>query len=68
MRRKEFLIKDYEELELLANHSEVGYLGFSDPEGYSRVVPLDFLLKNYNIYFTGPLKGRNLKPWNPILK
>ncbi len=61
MRRKDFVFKDYDELEIIAKHSEVGYLGIHDPDGYPRVVPLNFLLNNQNIYFHGALEGEKFE-------
>ena len=57
MRRQDFMFKDYDELEVIAKGCEVGYLGINDPDGYPRVVPLNFLLKNQCIYFHGAEEG-----------
>ncbi len=57
MRRDEFREDNSDEIERLAHRCEVGYLGITDPEGYPRVVPLNFALKNGCIYFHGALEG-----------
>ncbi len=60
MRRKDFMSKDYDELEAIAKHCEVGYLGIHDPDGYPRIVPLNFLLIDRCIYFHGAQEGEKL--------
>ncbi len=61
MRRKDFEFKDYDELEILAKHCEIGYLGIHDPDSYPRVVPINFLLKNQCIYFHGAKEGEKFE-------
>lgn len=57
MRRNEFSVSDAAELKGLAARCEVGFLGIVDPEGFPRVIPLNFLLKDGCIYFHGALDG-----------
>ncbi|MFQ5652406.1 MAG: pyridoxamine 5'-phosphate oxidase family protein [bacterium] len=53
MRREDFMFTDYDELEIIAQRCDVGYLGIHDPDGYPRVIPLNFHLMNPCIYFHG---------------
>lgn len=57
MRRQEFMKEDEHELAAIAQRCAVGYLGVHDAEGYPRVVPLNFVLKNRCIYFHGAQEG-----------
>ena len=57
MRRKEF--EKYEEKEYLEimEKEQVGQLGVVDTNDYPRIVPVNFVLYNGNIYFHGALEG-----------
>lgn len=57
MRRKEF--EKYEEKEYLdlMQEEQVGQLGVIDKNGYPRIIPVNFVLYNGNIYFHGALEG-----------
>lgn len=57
MRRNEFSSLDFDEIERIASRCDVGYLGMVDPDGYPRVVPLNFVLNDRCIYFHGALEG-----------
>lgn len=57
MRRDEFSVHDPAEVQRLARTCEVGYLGVTDPDGYPRVVPLNFAMHNGSIYFHGAQEG-----------
>ncbi len=57
MRRNEF--EKYEEKEFveIMNEEQVGQLGVVDKNSYPRIIPVNFVLYNGNIYFHGALEG-----------
>ncbi|HUU44766.1 MAG TPA: pyridoxamine 5'-phosphate oxidase family protein [Acidobacteriota bacterium] len=57
MRRNESTGMNPSEIERMAAACEVGFLGIDDPDGYPRVVPLNFVLIGECIYFHGALQG-----------
>ena len=57
MRRKEFESYTEEELQWLMQYESIGQLGIMDTEGYPRIVPVNFVLFNGNIYFHGAQEG-----------
>lgn len=61
MRRKEFKVDDIEEVEAFLSEMNVGYLGTVDPEGWSRVTPLNFVFDGHFFYFHGSLAGDKMK-------
>jgi len=57
MRRKEFAdFNENEYLELM-NQEQVGQLGVIDKKGYPRIIPVNFVLYNGNVYFHGAMEG-----------
>lgn len=57
MRRSEFTVTDWSEFTALANEITVGSLGLQTPDGFPRVVPLNFVLVDKAIYFHGADAG-----------
>ena len=57
MRRTVFQSENYSEIDGIAQRSEVGYLGLNDPEGYPRIVPLNFIYFDKQVYFHGADDG-----------
>lgn len=57
MRRIESQIKDPSEVKRLAAACDVGFLGITDPDGYPRVVPVNFVLIGESIYIHGASEG-----------
>lgn len=57
MRRKEFESTDPLEYQEIMTEAEIGHLGLIDPNGFPRVVPLNFVLVKNRIYFHGPHQG-----------
>ena len=57
MRRKEFEKYDQNEYYNLMQVEQVGQLGIVDKNGYPRIVPVNFVLYDENIYFHGALEG-----------
>lgn len=61
MRRQEFAVVDSKWVAEIAQRCEVGYLGLEDRLGYPRVVPLNFVLLDEQIYFHGALSGEKFE-------
>ena len=61
MRRTVFESSDLAAYEELAQKVEVGYLGINDPDGYPRLVPLNFLLLDDCICFHGAIEGEKFE-------
>ncbi|OLS26564.1 MAG: hypothetical protein HeimC3_08830 [Candidatus Heimdallarchaeota archaeon LC_3] len=61
MRRSEFSIYTQEDLISIANNAIEGNLGIIDKNGYPRVVPLNFVLIDNNVYFHGALEGEKFE-------
>ena len=57
MRRSEFSQYDESEYLKLMQVEQVGQLGIIDKMGYPRIIPVNFVLYNGNIYFHGALEG-----------
>lgn len=57
MRRKEFERYDEKEYTELMQDEQVGQLGVIDSRGYPRIIPVNFVLYNGNVYFHGALEG-----------
>ncbi|MHA1992053.1 MAG: pyridoxamine 5'-phosphate oxidase family protein [Candidatus Hodarchaeales archaeon] len=57
MRRSEFGVYTNEDLNWIADNAVEGNLGLIDNNGYPRIVPLNFVLINNNVYFHGALEG-----------
>lgn len=57
MRRKEFEKYTEQEYIDLMNEETVGQLGVVDTNGYPRIIPVNFVLYNSNIYFHGAPEG-----------
>jgi nitroimidazol reductase NimA-like FMN-containing flavoprotein (pyridoxamine 5'-phosphate oxidase superfamily) len=57
MRRNEFAGTNRSEIERMAGTCTVGFLGINDPDGYPRVVPLNFVLIKECVYFHGATEG-----------
>jgi uncharacterized protein len=57
MRRYEFFSQDKEEWLDITQQAHLGYLGLVDKLGYPRIVPLNFVSLDGNIYFHGALDG-----------
>ena len=57
MRRNEFSNFDIEEYLDLMNIEQVGQLGVVDKNDYPRIIPVNFVLYNENIYFHGAMEG-----------
>ena len=48
-------------LEAISRHTDVGYLGIVTPDGYPRVVPVNFALLGDRIYFHGATRGEKFE-------
>ncbi|MCP4247551.1 MAG: flavin-nucleotide-binding protein [bacterium] len=57
MRRSELACDDPVELATIMARGDVGYLGMIDPQGYPRVVPLNFTFLDGQVYFHGATEG-----------
>jgi nitroimidazol reductase NimA-like FMN-containing flavoprotein (pyridoxamine 5'-phosphate oxidase superfamily) len=57
MRRSEYKSDDPAEYRFITETAEVGHLGFITPDGYPRVVPLNFVADSRVIYFHGATGG-----------
>ena len=57
MRRKEFAEFNQDEYLEIMTKEHVGQLGVVDKMNYPRIVPVNFVLYNDNIYFHGALEG-----------
>jgi nitroimidazol reductase NimA-like FMN-containing flavoprotein (pyridoxamine 5'-phosphate oxidase superfamily) len=61
MRRSDLAGTDPSEIARLAQTCEVGFLGINDPDGFPRVIPLNFVLIEEYIYFHGATEGEKFE-------
>jgi len=61
MRRQEFLSDNLEEFEEICQRAHLGYLGLIDSRDYPRIVPLNFIQLDHNIYFHGAQEGEKFE-------
>ena len=61
MRRSEFSFYTQKDLDYIAENTTVGNLALNDKNGYPRIVPLNFVLIDNNIYFHGALEGEKFE-------
>ncbi len=57
MRRKEFEKYDEKEYIELMQAEKIGQLGVIDASGYPRIIPVNYIFYNNNIYFHGAMDG-----------
>lgn len=57
MRRSEFLSSDLSEFEEITGRAHTGYLGIMDYRGFPRIVPLNFVALDGDIYMHGAQEG-----------
>jgi uncharacterized protein len=57
MRRSEYDSHDPEEFAIIVSTAEVGHLGLVTPDGYPRVVPINFVADGTTIYLHGASAG-----------
>ncbi len=57
MRRIEYQSNDPEEFRLIVETALVGHLGIITPDGFPRVVPVNFAARDNRVYFHGAVAG-----------
>lgn len=57
MRKGEYELNDPEEFERIIQNGEVGYLGILTPDGFPRVVPVNYVFSQGYLYFHGAPAG-----------
>ena len=57
MRRSEYHTDDPRIIDSILRSSQIGYLGIVTPDGYPRVVPLNFVAEDRTIFFHGAVEG-----------
>ena len=60
MRRSELESNNPGEIRELFDEVEIGYLGLVIPDGFPRVIPLNFVVFEDNVYFHGAAEGEKL--------
>ena len=61
MRRTEYQIDDLNQWEQIVRTAPVGYLGMITPDGWPRVVPMNFVVDDRTIYFHGAADGEKFE-------
>jgi len=61
MRRSELNADNADEITELLENVEIGYLGIMTPNGYPRIVPLNFVAIERRIYFHGATEGEKFE-------
>jgi len=57
MRRDEYCVDDPKTIDGILAKPAIGYLGIVTPDGYPRVVPLNFVTEDRTVFFHGAVEG-----------
>lgn len=60
IRRTDYETKEREQMEKLLSEATHGYLGLTAPDGWPRVVPLNFVTLDGKLYFHGATEGEKM--------